>query len=80
MDVVIYPDANGLEQLYRPDSTFVAGTPAHDIYVIVPTDVDEHIHGAVDELLGAVNNLSFVLSRKISTTQSQTKTITQCTW
>ena len=49
-DAVIYPNSNGLDTLYRPDSTFVAGTPAHDVYVIVPTDVADALRARIDQL------------------------------
>ena len=55
-DAFVYPNANGLDTLYRPSSSFVAGTPAHDEYVIVPVDLPPNMVESVNDLVTANAN------------------------
>ena len=52
-DAFVYPNANGLDTLYRPSSSFVPGTPAHDVYVIVPVDLPPNMVQSVNDLVTA---------------------------
>ena len=51
MSAVIYPNNVDNPSLYRVvSSSFVAGTDAHDAYVIAPTDVTQHLLQRIDDL------------------------------